>query len=391
VRVFVDGALIILTATLPLVDFRFRVGPVAAYDIATIMLWIAILCSARMFKKQRIGLFRKATLPLLGMIIGGGFASVVGSSVPCVDVRLAELLKIFLGMLLYLGVWVSVADDPEKRLSLITKTLIAVGFCEGVMALLSVTHMARFKGTFTDPNYFASFQSAILCLCFSLVLSGLDGRSSGVLRIINIVWGIMCVAIVGTSVALSFSRGAYIASIAGIGTMICSFFRGKTVSIFFICAVGFLIVYIGIPLFREVPGYQIWGARLSVDAMIATGGAGRVDIWGSALRAIAANPLGYGWGTEKDIIGSVSHNVILETAIQCGAIGLVALIHLMLATLGDVKRISQSQASSLMVGFAGMAISTMMSSMFLNSLYSRQFWYCMAVVSGAASAIKRRT
>jgi len=364
--------LILLTVSLAFVDPRLRFGSVAVYDYTIVLLWIFLVSSGRVRVRRCKRLLVRTVLPLLGIISAGLVANLIYN----VDMQLVYLFKVLAGMALYLGLRLLLSFAPLRIYHLLVVILELVGSCLGLIALLS-SSSGRFKGTFTDPNYFAAFQSGILCLAFAL---SVQKTEQGLAR----AWHIMCTAIIGFSIALSFSRGGYLAMAFGMITVLLSMPK-KSLSKITLLLLGFGVC-LGLIAFAQLPVYHRWGSRLSLHEAISSGGTGRLSIWTRGLQAVCQRPLGHGWGTERTVLGKVSHNVLLEVGIQSGLVGVILILLFLFLLFHDLMRLRRLEGWGVAPGLLGAVVATLVASMFVNALLSRHFWYMLALANGAVDA-----
>ena len=91
----------------------------------------------------------------------------------------------------------------EKILPIIISILSINSTIQGALALQALDGNKRYVGTFTDPNYFATFQSVVLVI---LLVIFLDNGLSKIKRFLLTI----LITLTTISIVISFSRGAYL-------------------------------------------------------------------------------------------------------------------------------------------------------------------------------------
>lgn len=231
-----------------------------------------------------------------------------------------------LSILLY-GVFFGVvlrAADSEKRVRGLLWLIMAMGVFEGGMGILQYVWLgeARAKGTFFNPNFFATYESVTAVLALSLLLNGVEWRRTENL-LLALITTIACTAIV-----LAQSRGATAAFLLAVTFVGVARFGKPTLIVLVIVVVSGLIV--PNPLNERIKAVSIYDPYAY----------SRVEIWKGALDRVIDHPMGLGLGAYKyasfqyrfPIEGAVirygkraetAHNEYLQVAAELGVAGLV--------------------------------------------------------------------
>jgi O-antigen ligase len=271
----------------------------------------------------------------------------------------------------------------ERRVKLAASSLVLVALVQGLVAIGGIGSTSRFVGTFDDPNYLGVFQSMAFCI----ILSRLTGRTRFWEKLI--LYALL--ALVGLSVLITFSRGAYLALFGGFAVIIWARLKNAKTQIVFVIGTAALGIWHSLSLLESLPIVQRFVGRLNIIEAIQTGGTGRTDIWKRAVLSLGNNPWGYGWGTETVVLsGKVSHNVFLEVAIQYGVIGFLLTIFLLGLIIGDAVHLVKKTENEYYIGFAASVICVLVGGVSLNMWYVRQFWYVLAMCVALADNLRLR-
>lgn len=241
------------------------------------------------------------------------------------------LVSVF-GYVLNAALYICLTVIPYNKaeLELMEKTQIILLVLLNVMTLFSnETQEDRttlvIMGQTSDPNYFVGF----FIFPLTVALKGLvSGKHS--------FFYLLLIAVSLYSVFLSGSRGGFLAvavTIAGFAVLYPSGF-GKR--ILFLTG-GLVLILIFWTVFKPFLPENIV-ERMSVAAVVETGGTGRMDIWNSMLREIVDQPekllLGRGINTMHWLFidgrwtYAGAHNQALQVVYNQGLIGLLSFIAL---------------------------------------------------------------
>ena len=180
-------------------------------------------------------------------------------------------------------------------------------------------------GQTCDPNYFVGFFILPLTIAFKKLVSG--KRRFLYLLLIGVSL---------YSVFLSGSRGGFLAiavTIAGFAFLYPSGFTKKVMSF----VGGFAILLLFWTILKPILPENIV-ERMTIEAVIESGGTGRTDIWKSMIREIADQPemLLFGRGinariqlfVDGDWGSAVAHNQVIQIIYNQGIIGLLTFLFL---------------------------------------------------------------
>lgn len=178
-------------------------------------------------------------------------------------------------------------------------------------------------GQTSDPNYFVGFFIFPLTVALKKLVSGKHS-----------LFYLLLVAVSLYSVFLSGSRGGFLAiavTIAGFAVLYPTGFAKR----FLFLAGGLFLLLIFWTVFKPILPENIV-ERMSVDAVVETGGTGRIDIWKSMLREIVEQPekllLGRGVRAMHQIFvhgrwsNAVAHNQVIQTLYNQGLVGLLSFL-----------------------------------------------------------------
>ncbi|MDB4915941.1 MAG: O-antigen polymerase [Gemmatimonadetes bacterium] len=281
----------------------------------------------------------------VGLLFGGyllaAFLSLSG--VTELGLWLKEATKLLESAALYLGFSVIVARDKSPRRFEVAAKLWLVTML--VIIVISAVIQVRFMRTTIDPfsepevtrryfrfgwgtyaysNYFAGMLLVLLPLAFYGVSMARD-RSTRVLCAV-------CVLLFGTSIVLTFSRGAMLAAAIGLIAMAVDSRPGRRLRMALVatmsaCAISLLVF---------LPGARvIQFSGQSLDELSNS----RTYIWRESLHRFAGHPLfgiGYGnFGAGGQEI-AFGHNAIVQSLVETGVLGMVTYFLL----VGGVWRIA---------------------------------------------------
>jgi len=203
--------------------------------------------------------------------------------------------------------------------------VVGMGFCEGVLGIVQYVWLgeARAKGTFFNPNFFATYEVAVLSIALAL-LSGVP-RSEMKRWQSVFLWSIVAITLCAFMVAQS--RGALLALVTAVIFIGCYRF-GK---------IALLILIVSLVAGAVIPN-PLKQRLVSVAAQDPFAFS-RVDIWKNSVERIADRPLGIGLGMykyssfqyrfpiESSIVRYVkraesAHNEYLQMAVELGVGGL---------------------------------------------------------------------
>ncbi len=237
----------------------------------------------------------------------------------------------FVGLLMYALLFGVVIRGIRNGLQVrqIVLVLVGMGVLEGGLGIAQYAWLGetRAKGTFFNPNFFATYEVVALSLVFGL-LSGIR-RSEMAKWQHLLLWGAAAVLFCAFMVAQS--RGAVLALVASMTFIGCYRF-GK---------VALLVLLVGVLAGSVIPNPL--KQRITNIATTDPYAFSRFDIWKNSLQRIVDRPLGIGLGmykyssfryrfpVESNLIryekrAESAHNEYLQIAVEMGMGGLALLL-----------------------------------------------------------------
>jgi exopolysaccharide production protein ExoQ len=299
---------------------------------------------------------------------------------------LAQLFAITVLIASLVAVSPSIVRNAVWSYAISATATAVVGSAEYLQSpVIFLTRAAAFPDQ--DPAMFAS----LLLPAAIFLMWELQSRTSGVaVRLAAAFALVICVV----ALALSGTRSAWAGVIVAIVVWLVLRRESRQVIAVATLASGVAI------LVALVPGVGdfLFGRAAS---SLATGGAGRTDIWVVGLSIFAAAPLiGVGFGNfpvafspyaiaqapaEAAVQGALyagraPHNVLLGTAVESGLVGGILLV----AFLASALRQHASDGITNVVRVA--LISLFVQSMFLDILLQKQLWLFLGIAFGLAAA-----
>ena len=376
-RYILDILVILLSLSITFVSDEYRIVGLPLYDILTVIssVVIAIYYPWKGFTvSKRFGV--KLGILLTVVAGAGSLGTLVGLQLIGYDIQINVLMRTLSSMLLFTNVYLLIYGN-DYRSKLIPASFFAIALYQGVLAIHQMSSGHRYVGTFDDPNYFGIFQAAVLCILLGLV--------SGKRPSIRLLFFYAIVVLLGISVLLTFSRGAYLAAFGGLVMVLCSRMRKARIKVLLGLVVITIFVLISLPFVQDIPSFQRFRDRLNIAEAIKTGGTGRTVIWSLAFSQFIRNPFGYGWGTERFVLkGRVSHNILFEVALQYGIIGVFLVVLILSVFFKEAVSIAFSSEDGINASLAGAAICVLIGGISLNMWTVRQFWFFMAVCTALA-------
>lgn len=238
------------------------------------------------------------------------------------------------------------AADSEKRVRGLFWLILAIGVFEGGMGILQYFWLgeARAKGTFFNPNFFATYEAVTAVLALSVLLTGVEWRRTEKLLL-------ALVAIISaTAVLLAQSRGATAAFLLAVTFVGVARFGKAALIVLVIVVVSGIIV--PNPLKERIQAVSIYDPYAY----------SRVEIWKGAMDRVIDHPMGLGLGAYKyasfqyrfPIEGAVirygkraetAHNEYLQLAAELGVAGLVLFLIGIGVWVSEAKRVMKGTLS----------------------------------------------
>lgn len=279
----------------------------------------------RAFRSGIMTIYRTPLLILAALFVGISAIGVLGSSYVAVSIQGVVgvgMYAVFMFLLLH-------QLHSRSSLRILVLVLVSMGLFEGLSGIVQYVWLgeARAKGTFFNPNFFATYEAVTALLALSL-LSWMKWSEHG--------WKEKCLLGVALGISLSAlvmaqSRGAFVAFLAAM--LFLGLCRSWKLAVLLPLA-----VIIGVIAFPN----PIKQRALSVseqDPYAYT----RLEIWKNSLDRITDHPFGTGLGTYKylsfkyrfPIEGEIvryekraesAHNEYLQMAVELGVGGLVVFL-----------------------------------------------------------------
>lgn len=304
----------------PLID-----GGTTQLPILIIRLVLLAAGTVWVFSRMRSGtvmLYQTHLLQLVAVFLGWAVLSLCWS--PYTNASLQWLVS----LTMYAVFFVIVVQGIDSLVDVrgLVVVLLGMGLVEGLIGLTQYVWLgeARARGTFFNPNFFATYEAVVLVLSLGLVaFADFHGLAWKEQVFIGTVAGIASLAFLSAQ-----SRGAALALIAVI--LIMGIYRLGRVAIVGLALVIGCVVVIPNPLaqrFRDAPVQEPYAYT-------------RFDIWKNSLQRVADRPWGVGLGaykyssfqyqfpTNTDIVryekrAETAHNEYLQIAVELGVGGLV--------------------------------------------------------------------
>ncbi|MEY4705467.1 MAG: hypothetical protein RL042_1672 [Nitrospirota bacterium] len=217
----------------------------------------------------------------------------------------------------------------SRQVRPVVMVLLGMGFCEGILGIAQYVWLgeARAKGTFFNPNFFATYEVAVLSIAIGL-LSGIPRSAMNRWQRICL-WSVVAITFFAFMVAQS--RGALLALVAAV-TFIGWYRFGKVALIILVVS---LVAGVVIP--NPLKQRMIDVAAQDPYAF------SRIDMWKSSIERVVDRPLGMGLGMykyasfqyrfpiERNIVrygkrAESAHNEYLQIAVELGVGGLAVFL-----------------------------------------------------------------
>lgn len=292
----------------------------------------------------------------------------------------SESVDFVIGYILNAALYICISVIPynKSELDLMENIQILLLVILNLMTLLS--NGTRFDrttlmimGQTSDPNYFVGFFVFPLTIALKKMVSGKHP-----------VFHLALTAVSMYSVFLSGSRGGFLAIAVTLAAFALIYPKGVAKRILFLGG-GLVLLFVFWTVFKPVLPENIV-ERMSVDAVVETGGTGRVDIWISMARQIVNQPenllLGRGINARHRLflvgkwVDTFAHNQILQITYNQGLIGL--LTFLLVTGVGFFRCIKRRKTVSIAI-IGMMALSVSLS---FNQT-TRTFWNLIAYAAFA--------
>lgn len=342
---------------LPLID-----GGTTQFPVMTMRLTVLAAVCAWLIQQMKRGGIVFNRSPLLAVIaLFVAWATLSIGLTPYKNPSVQWLMSLFCYAALYAIVSQGIKTREQARQVLMV--FVGMGMSEGLLGIAQYAYLGelRARGTFFNPNFFATFEVAALAVAIG-TLSGLPWTESHPWKR---SW-LSSVAVVSfLGFVLAQSRGALWALfVAGLYIAWSRFEKKTLIALALMMAV---LAVIPNPLSRRVSEVS------TQDPYAYT----RVDIWKSSLERIAEHPWGIGLGMFKyasfqyrfpvdhEIVrygkrAETAHSGFLEIAVELGIIGLLVFLAGVAAWAVEVKKVLNSQLSPWEQGLAAGGVAAVM-------------------------------
>ena len=301
---------------------------------------------------------------------------------------LLTLLQLF-------AITVMIADAVSREPALVRLVLWSYAGAATITSVLAIAAYATNRtaliagraGAFAEQDV-AQFAALVVPALVFLFAQA----STGDRRVLAAIGTMLC----GMAVLLSGTRSAWLAIVAALVLAVLPRLRPAQIA-------G-LVALVGVVAFAAVQLPGVGDALVGrVGSAATTGGAGRLDIWAVGLAIFNGQPIaGVGYGAfpiafTADVIRSAaipgldtavlssgrgSHSLLLATAVELGALGLLALAwlirDLLRAGLGTLGTVVQA-----------MVVAVLVQALFLDVLGRKQVWLVFGLAFGLDFARRR--
>lgn len=366
-------------------------GP-AATAMAALFIGVSLVWLATQWWGGRFGKLSALDISL-ALFMVAGLASTFGSVQPASTA--VENARVLAAVLMSLVLNRVIVDDAGVRRVIVTCYIAAlmpmiVGALQAAIGSggFVTAGLSRVVGTFLHPNTFGFFLSMFLLMALAL-FPHVTTRSR---------WALVAIsAPAAVLVLLTYSRGAWVAFIAGIVVIGLVQSRKMLMGVF----------GTGILAMACLP--SVWGRIANLDQGAgATGGTGnslawRLQYWGQVINLNHDNPVtGVGLKGTKELTdaGKAPHNDYLRAWTETGMLGFVAYLCVLLALFMIARRALQATKLTIpgrvtdraarvrrgvAVGYAGIVVAYVIDSIGANLLsQSVVLWYVYAFAACAA-------
>lgn len=265
---------------------------------------------------------------------------------------------------------VSQGVKTSSQISHLLLMFVGMGACEGLIGIVQYAWLAesRAKGTFFNPNFFATYQVAVLSVVFGM-LSYSPWRELTVWRR-GMLWGSGIISF--TAFIMAQSRGSVMA--LSLAAAFIGWIRFGKKAVVILALLLIAVVLVPNPLRQRA-------IEVSAQDPYAFS---RIEIWKSSMERVLDHPWGMGLGMykyasfqyrfpiESDIVrygkrAESAHNGYLQIAVELGIAGLAMfLIGIgvwMREVVGVLRRTLSNSERGLVVGAAGAVVAILSHSM----------------------------
>lgn len=290
--------------------------------------------------------------------------------------------------------WQAIAPrlHASPQLPLLSQLKVAYGLAvnhEAPVTMASLT--VRTKGTFGDPNHYATFLLVVIACAIALTLLAQRERNSR-----QLVTFALCTAAATLSLVSSYSRSAWLGAVVAAIVFVVIGARsgqlGRLPSRRRMLAAGLLLVLISAPAIPNI------AQRLEPNTRVNKGSDSvHIDTANAALHSFSGHPImgiGPGWlgpsvKPREDPRTSVAHSTYLTIAAEEGAVGVVVLLLVAALTLISFVRATRSPdpASALLaVAFAAAYAGFLAANLTYDVWFDDVHWLSVGAAAALASS-----
>lgn len=393
--------------------FLDKIQIMGLLKISNFFLLISFLLFIFYILKEKINIWQEKKLiyPIV-LFFGIILISTTYSLITFKNLQILEIIKGLISISVNLFIFIEIIILSKNDNTLPNKILISFLFSLLIIPFIYIPEInkyflfasSRFEGLLNGPNYFAIFQIIPTLLILFFIMK------ENSKKIIQITFSILFCLSIGL-ILWSGSRGGMLGLITSFILLIFLLFysipKKKLLGVIFLIIISFPVGFYIIPQKSQqnitariekvqiVKSYtlndntdnKIPNTKRIVFFTDISSGQDRLNIWKNSLYFIVQNPLGYGY-TYNNIINikgdktehRVSHNLELQILLT-GGVGLFIIINLFLLNL-IIKSLNNcyKQKFNEIHIMLPILTGTLVSSIFLDSLFFRFIWIIMALI-----------
>ncbi|MBS0150584.1 MAG: O-antigen ligase family protein [Nitrospira sp.] len=280
---------------------------------------------------------------------------------PYTSVSLQWVLSLLLYAVFFL--LILLGADSEKRIRGFLFFILLMGLFEGGLGIIQYLSGSepRAKGTFFNPNFFSTYESASVVLAVSLLLFQVEhGKTVKLFLILTAI-------VSGIAVILAQSRGGAAGFLIALTVVGYVRYGKSTLILLFLLTLGTILFPNPLKQRMTDVGKQ--------DPYAYT----RVEIWEDATKRLYDHPMGIGLGMykyasfqyrfpiEENIIrygkrAETAHNEYLQLAVELGVMGLALFLVSIVIWAAEIKRVWKTdlpqQSRGILVGLCAGVLAT---------------------------------
>jgi O-antigen ligase len=368
----------VATGVLLLAAVRFEPAPTdVVFAVAIAVAW----ATAR-FRLGRV-------VPGAPLLVGAFLALNLLSGVEAVNGGRAVSFLAITFYLAALGLWLACYVSSSQAAGRVARWYVAAAVVSAVVSTLALivpfpghhlfTRIGRAEGLFKDPNVFGPFLVPAALIVLEEILSPrlLRGRrATKVLGFLVLTLGVL----------FSYSRAAWLNLVLGllVVLVVLAFRRGggrravRALSIIVVAvvAVGAAVTFTGSLTFLEQ------------RAKVQTYDTSRFSAQSESIALAQRHPFGIGPGQFEKRVGIATHSMYARALAEQGVPGLLALLALLLATLGWAGRNAVLGRDTYGIGSAtllGAWTGILLNGAFVDTLHWRHLWVVAGLIWAGAS------